>query len=59
MEGNLRQLQEAMPGADVQRMVEQQPLFLSEDVEVIMTELRRCELPLSLRSRPWRCMHGA
>jgi hypothetical protein len=41
IEGNLRQLQVALPGADVQRMVEQQPLFLSEDVDVIMAELRR------------------
>ena len=42
IEGNLKALEEAMPGADVRQMVAAQPLFLSEDIKVILGELRRC-----------------
>lgn len=44
IEGNLKALEEAMPGADVRKMVAAQPLFLSEDIKVILGELRRCAL---------------
>lgn len=41
IEGNLEKLQAILPGADVVSLVEQQPLFLFEDMEVILAELRR------------------
>ncbi len=41
IEGNLEKLQATLPGADVVSLVEQQPLFLFEDMEVILAELRR------------------
>lgn len=41
IEGNLKKLHDSLPGADVVSLVEQQPLFLFEDLEVIMGELQR------------------
>ena len=41
VEPNYEKLKEALPGTDVQHLVEQQPLFLFEDLDVIMGELRR------------------
>ncbi|BDA41771.1 hypothetical protein COCOBI_02-5650 [Coccomyxa sp. Obi] len=41
IESNLEKLQATLPGADVVSLIEQQPLFLFEDTEVILAELRR------------------
>jgi hypothetical protein len=41
IEGNFKKLHDSLPGADVVSLVEQQPLFLFEDLEVIMGELQR------------------
>lgn len=41
IERNLKKLHDMLPGTDVVSLVEQQPLFLFEDLDVIMGELQR------------------
>jgi hypothetical protein len=41
VEQQLQKLQETLPGTDVHQLVQRQPLFLFEDLDVILAELRR------------------
>jgi len=41
IEGNLEKLRDMLPGTDVVSLIDQQQLFLFEDLDVIMGELQR------------------